>query len=97
VDIIAGQVMMMYDQVSTSSPLVKGGKLLAPAGSPREALARVQGEIAKIVAAPALRERFLERGVELTASRSPEEFTSYVRDEVAANARLAHSAGITAQ
>jgi tripartite-type tricarboxylate transporter receptor subunit TctC len=133
VDIIAGQVMMMYDQVSTSSPLVKAGKLralavtggtrstlfpdlptideagirgyeaitfnglLAPAGSPREALARVQGEIARIVAAPALRDSFLERGVELTASRSPEEFTTYVRDEVAANARLARSAGITAQ
>jgi len=91
VDIIAGQVMMMYDQVSTSHPHVKAGKLkalavtsnkrsslfpelptvdeagvkgyeaitfnglLAPTGTPREALARVQGEIAKIVATPLLR------------------------------------------
>jgi len=133
VDIIAGQVMMMYDQVSTSHPHVKAGKLkalavtsskrsslfpdlptvdeagvkgyeaitfnglLAPAGTPREALARVQGEIAKIVATPSLRNNFLERGVELTASASPDEFTSYIRNEVAANARLAHNAGIKAQ
>jgi tripartite-type tricarboxylate transporter receptor subunit TctC len=133
VDIIAGQVMMMYDQVSTSSPLVKAGKLralavtsskrsnlfpdlptideagvkgyeaitfnglLAPAGTPREALSRLQGEIAKIVAVPALRNNFLDRGVELTASTSPDEFTTYVRNEVMANAKLARNAGITAQ
>jgi tripartite-type tricarboxylate transporter receptor subunit TctC len=133
VDIIAGQVMMMYDQVSTSSPLVTAGKLralavtsstrsslfpelptideagvkgyeaitfnglLAPAGTPREALSRLQGEVAKIVAVPALRNNFLERGVELTASASPDEFTAYVRNEVIANAKLARNAGITAQ
>jgi tripartite-type tricarboxylate transporter receptor subunit TctC len=133
VDIIAGQVMMMYDQVSTSAPLVKAGKLralavtsstrsslfpdlptvseagvkgyeaitfnglLAPAGAPREVLARLQAEVAKAVAVPALRNSFLERGVELTASGSPEEFTSYIRGEVAANAALARNAGIVAQ
>ena len=133
VDIIAGQVMMMYDQVSTSNPLVKAGKLralavtsttrsslfpdlptideagvkgyeaitfnglMAPAGTPREALSRLQGEVARIVAVPALRNNFLERGVELTASTSPDEFTAYVRNEVIANANLARKAGITAQ
>lgn len=133
VDIIAGQVTMMYDQVSTAHPHVKAGKLkalavttltrsnlfpevptidesgvkgyeaitfnglLAPAGTPREALSRLQGEIAKVVAAPALRNSFLERGVELTASRSPDEFTAYLRSEVAANAALARNAGIKAQ
>lgn len=133
VDIIAGQVMMMYDQVSTSSPLVKAGKLralavtsstrsslfpdlptideagvkgyeaitfnglLAPAGTPREALSRLQGEVAKIVAVPALRNNFLDRGVELMASTSPDEFTAYIRNEVVANAKLARNAGIKAQ
>jgi len=133
VDIIAGQVMMMYDQVSTSAPLVKAGKLralavtsstrsnlfpdlptiseagvkgyeaitfnglLAPAGTPRDALARLQTEVAKAIAVPALRNSFLERGVELTASGSPEEFSSYIRSEVAANATLARNAGIVAQ
>jgi tripartite-type tricarboxylate transporter receptor subunit TctC len=71
--------------------------LLAPAGTPRETLSRLQGEVARIVAVPALRNNFLERGVELTASTSPDEFTAYVRNEVAANAKLARNAGITAQ
>ena len=133
VDIIAGQIMMMYDQVSTSHPHVKAGKLkalavtsstrsnlfpelptideagvkgyeaitfnglLAPAGTSREVLSRLQGEVAKVVAAPALRNNFLERGVALTASGSPDEFTAYIRNEVAANAKLARNAGIKAQ
>ena len=71
--------------------------LIAPAGTPREALARLQAEVAKAVAVPALRNSFLERGVELTASGSPEEFSGYLRGEVAANATLARSAGIIAQ
>ncbi len=133
VDIIAGQVMMMYDQVSTSHPHVTAGKLkalavtsstrsnlfpelptideagvkgyeaitfnglLAPAGTPREVLSRLQREVAKVVAAPALRNSYLERGVELTASGSPDDFTAYIRSEVASNAKLARSAGIKAQ
>jgi tripartite-type tricarboxylate transporter receptor subunit TctC len=132
-DIMAGQVMMMFDQVSTSAPLAKAGKLralavtsrtrsslfpdvqtvdeagvkgyeaityngiLAPAGTPREVLARLQGEVAKAVAVPALRGTFLERGVELTASKSPDEFTSYVREQVTESAKLARNAGIKAQ
>ncbi|MND07051.1 hypothetical protein D3C83_288150 [compost metagenome] len=60
-------------------------------------LARLHGEIAKAVAAPALRGSFLDRGVELAASGSPDEFTAYIRNEVAANAKLARNAGIKAQ
>jgi len=133
VDIIAGQVMMMYDQVSTSHPLVKAGKLralavtsstrsslfpdlptvdeagvkgyeaitfnglIAPAGTPRDILSRLQAEVAKAVATPALRNTFQDRGVELTASSSPDDFTAYLRNEVAANAKLARNAGIKAQ
>jgi tripartite-type tricarboxylate transporter receptor subunit TctC len=133
VDIMAGQVMMMFDQVSTSAPNVKAGKLralavtsrtrsaifpdlptvdeagvkgyeaitynglVAPAGTPREAAARLQSEVARAVAIPAFRSGFLERGVELVASSSPDEFTTYVRNDVAASAKLAKNAGIKAQ
>ena len=133
VDIMAGQVMMMFDQVSTSAPNVKAGKLralavttrarsslfpdlptvdeagvkgyeaitynglIAPAGTPRDAAARVQSEVARAVAVPAFRASFLERGVELVASGSPEEFTSYVRNDVTTSAKLAKNAGIKAQ
>jgi len=49
---------------------------------------------ANAVRAPDLYQRFLERGIELTASASPEEFTAYIKAEVEKKTRLAHEAGI---
>ncbi len=130
VDVIAGNVQLMFDQVSTSKSYVDSGRLralgvtslkrsplypdvptidesglkgyeeitfnglLAPAGTPREALIRVQSEVARIVRLPDLRKRYLERGIELTASASPEEFTAYVKAEFEKKAKLAREAGI---
>ncbi len=130
VDVISGQVMMMFDQISTSASHVKAGKLralavtsrkrspllpdvptvdesglpgyeditfnglMAPAGTPREVLARLNEAVAKVVRVPDLHSRFLERGIELTASASPEEFTAYVRKEIDKKSRLAREAGM---
>jgi len=130
VDVIAGNVQLMFDQVSTSKPYVDAGKLralgvtslkraplfpdvptidesglkgyeeitfnglMAPAGTPREALLRVQGEVSRIVRLPDLRKRYIERGIELTASASPDEFTSYIKAEFDKKAKLAREAGI---
>ncbi len=130
VDVIAGNVQLMFDQVSTSKSYVDAGRLralgvtslkrsplypdvptidesglkgyeeitfnglIAPAGTPREALIRVQAEVARIVRLPDLRKRYLERGIELTASASPEEFTAYVKAEFEKKAKLAREAGI---
>lgn len=130
VDVIAGNVQMMIDQVSTSQQYIASGRLralgvtslkrsplfpdvltidesglkgfeeitfnglIAPAGSPRDALARVQTEVARIVRQPDLRKRYLERGIELTASASPDEFSAYIKAEYDKKAKLARDAGI---
>ena len=130
IDVISGQVTMMFDQVSTSAPHIKAGKLralavtsrkrsplfpqlptidesgapgfeditfnglVAPMGTPREILTRVHAEVAKAVRIPELRNRYLEMGVELTASASPDDFTAYVKAEFEKKARLAREAGI---
>jgi tripartite-type tricarboxylate transporter receptor subunit TctC len=130
VDLIGGQVSMMFDQVSTSAPQIKAGKvralgvtslkrspllpdvptvdesglpgyeditfngLVAPAGTPREILVRLNRAVAEAVRAPALHDRFLERGVELAASASPEAFSEYIKAEVEKKSRLAREAGI---
>src|ERR1700704_1396599 len=124
VDVIGGQVAMMFDQVSTSAPQIKGGKvrplavtslkrspllpevptvdesglagyeditfngLVAPAGTPREVLARLHRAVAGAVRAPDLYKRFIERGVELKASASPEEFSGHIRAEFEKKGRL---------
>jgi len=130
IDVIGGQVMIMFDQVSTSAPFLKAGKLralavsslkrsplfpdlptidesgapgyeditfnglMAPAGTPREILVRMREEVARVVRTPDLHKRFLDRGVELTASASPEEFTAYVKAELEKKAKLVRDAGI---
>jgi tripartite-type tricarboxylate transporter receptor subunit TctC len=130
VDVIGGQVMLMFDQVSTSEPQIKAGKLrglavsslkrsplfpelptideagvrgfeditfnglMAPAGTPRELRVRIQQEVANAVGTPKLRERFIERGVELKASASPEEFAALVKTEFDKKAKLAREANI---
>ena len=130
VDVMGGQVAMMFDQVSTSAGHVRGGKLralavtskersqvlpevptlhelgftdfddvtwngiVAPAGTPREIVATLHAAIARSLSNPEMRKRYGERGIELTSSASPEEFTRYVRSEADAFLKLVQDAGI---
>ena len=133
VDVIGGQVALMFDQVSTSTPQIRAGKvrplavtslkrspllpdvptvdesgvagyedvtfngLVAPAGTPREILVRLNRAVAAAVSETDLYGRFIERGIELKASASPEEFGAYIRTEAEKKARLAREAGIKAE
>jgi len=133
VDLIGGQIAMMFDQVSTSAPQVKAGKvralavtslkrspllpevptvdesgvpgyeditfngLVAPAGTAREILVRLNRAVAEAVSAPDLYKRFIERGVELTASASPDAFTEHIKTEFEKKGRLAREAGIRSE
>ena len=62
--------------------------LMAPAGTPREIVERLHAEISRAVVGAA-RNRFLENGVELTASASPADFAAFLRKEVSEFAILA--------
>jgi tripartite-type tricarboxylate transporter receptor subunit TctC len=132
VDLIGGQVMVMFDQISTSTPHIRAGKirplgvttltraplfpdiptideagvkgfedvtfngLVAPAGTPSAALARIHAEVVKSSKLPEVRKRFDDQGIELVASASPEAFTAYLKSEVAKYSKLAREAGIHA-
>ena len=69
--------------------------LMAPAGTPREVIERLRSEVANAVTVPELRNRFLEQGIELVASGSPEEFGNFLRKHVEDFAKLAQQAGMT--
>jgi tripartite-type tricarboxylate transporter receptor subunit TctC len=133
IDVMGGQVTMMFDQVSTSAGHVKGGKLralavstlersplfpdlptldesglkgyedvtwngiVAPAGVPRDVLQKLNSEIRKIMANPEFVKRYAERGIEMRASASPEEFTRYIRSEADAFVKLVKDAGMKAE
>jgi len=133
VDVIGGQVTLMFDQVSTSTPQIRAGKvrplavtslkrspllpdvptvdesgvagyedvtfngLVAPAGTPHETLVRLNRAVAAALSETDLYRRFIERGIELKASASPEEFGAYIRAEAEKKTRLAREAGIKAE
>ena len=68
--------------------------IVAPAGTPRDILVRLQTEIAKAVQNPELRNRYSSQGVELTASESPEAFTAFIRNQVERYSKLVRDVGI---
>jgi tripartite-type tricarboxylate transporter receptor subunit TctC len=55
--------------------------LLAPAGTPRETVMQINAEVAKVLADPAFRERFLDPQMFEPITSSPEEFAEYIRAE----------------
>ena len=71
--------------------------LMAPAGTPREVMTRLHAEVVKALNSPELRTRFQGQGVEPYPSASYEEFSQYVRDEVARYGKLAREANIKAE
>jgi tripartite-type tricarboxylate transporter receptor subunit TctC len=132
IDLVGGQVMIMFDQVSSSFTYIRAGKLralgvtsknrsalfpnvptieeaglkgfedstfnglVAPAGTPREVLEKLRQEVAKAVAVPEARNRFLEFGIELKGSASLDEFGAFLRKQVTEFAKLAKEVGIQA-
>lgn len=69
--------------------------LFAPAGTPKDAVGRLAGEIAKILRAPELKERFFVQGAE-PVGNTPEEFTAFVRSEIAKWKKVVESSGMRA-
>jgi tripartite-type tricarboxylate transporter receptor subunit TctC len=55
--------------------------LLAPAGAPREAIERIQAEVATLVKQPALIERFVTLGLE-PVGNTPAEFDKFIRADL---------------
>ena len=68
---------------------------MAPAGTPREIVNRLSAEVAKVLAAPELRERLVAQGMEVVAS-NPAEAARFLDQEIAKWARVINTAGIKA-
>ena len=67
--------------------------VLAPAGTPREIVQRLNAEIRKVIEAPEVRERWAKTGVQVQ-SGSPEQFAEFLKSEVARWAGVVRDAGI---
>jgi len=70
--------------------------ILAPAGTPREIINRLNAEIHKALAAPDVKKRLADSGVDPLVS-TPDHFAKYIREETVRYAKIIKDAGITAQ
>ena len=69
------------------------GGLLAPAGTPKEVIARLNAEVEKALAAPDLREKLAVAGIE-PGGGTPAAFGAFIQSEMARWAKVAKDAGI---
>jgi len=132
VDLLSGQVQVMFDNAPNVMPQVRAGKLralaqsgakrsavapdlptvaeagvpgyevtvwfglVAPAGTPREIVTKLNGEVLRILAMPDVRERFLALGVEPLGS-TPTEFATHIRVQMDKWAKVVKDAGVKAE
>ena len=66
--------------------------VLAPAGVPREIVARLNGELVRMMRAPEMRERLAPMGIQPLAS-TPEEFGEFLQGEVTRWGKVVREAG----
>ena len=69
--------------------------VLAPPGTPRVLVSRLNGEMNAILRQPETKERLIKQGYE-PAGTSPEDFGRFIRSEIAVYAALVKAAGIRA-
>jgi tripartite-type tricarboxylate transporter receptor subunit TctC len=117
-DLLGGQVQIMFDNLPSALPQIRGGKLralavtsaqrapalpdvptvaesglpgfeasswfglLAPAGSPRDAIVKVNGEVDRWLASPEAKEKLTSQGAN-AAGGSPEDFARHIAAETA--------------
>jgi tripartite-type tricarboxylate transporter receptor subunit TctC len=70
--------------------------LFAPAGTPPQIINKLHQEVSKILQSPALVKMFMEKGVELVASPTPQDFGIYIANQLTRYQELARTANITA-
>jgi tripartite-type tricarboxylate transporter receptor subunit TctC len=69
--------------------------VVAPAGTPREVIHRLNTEIAKVTALPEVRQRLEAVGMEV-AGMGPDDFAAHIRRELRRWGELVRAAGIRA-
>ena len=132
IDLLAGQVQIMFSGMSSVMPHIKAGKLrplavtgaqrspatpevptiaeagypgfeasawysvMAPAGTSKTVVMRLNGEILRALKIPEVKERLENVGFELVGS-SPDECGAYIRNEIVKWAKVVKASGIKAE
>ena len=71
--------------------------LLAPAGTPKDIIAKLHAGVVRALQDPEIKKRFVDDGAEPTPSGTPEEFGAFIRSELAKWAKVAREANIKSE
>jgi tripartite-type tricarboxylate transporter receptor subunit TctC len=71
--------------------------ILAPAGTPRDAVNRLHRELAQVMQDEETRRRFAADGADPVFSRTPDEFAAFMRSELAKWAKVVQTAKLEKQ
>ena len=129
IDLLAGRVVVMFDQISSALPHIRSGKLnalgvttakrsavapdiptlaetglptfeattwhglLAPAGTPRDVIAKLNAETVKALNSPELIEKFKANGIDPVSS-TPEQFGALIKSEMQRWGEVVKAAGV---
>lgn len=132
VDMLGGQVQVMFDNMPSALPHAKAGKLralavtsaqrspsapeiptiiesgvpdfdvqswfglVAPKGTPKDIITRINAEAVKALASADIKERFMELGA-VAGPMSPDEFGNYIKSEITRWAEVVKTSGAKAE
>ena len=68
--------------------------IVAPAGTPHEIVARLFASIHKVMHMPDIREKLLKAGIEPAASKSPDDFATFIRAQADVRAKVIKDVGL---
>lgn len=71
--------------------------IVVPAGTPKDIVRRVQGDVVKVLALPDVRRVLVDEGANELVGSSPEEFGKHIRSEIERYRKLIADAGIKRQ
>ncbi len=95
----AGRSVVLPDVPTMAEAGLKGyetsswGGLLAPAGTPREVVAKLNAEVNKALATAEVRDKLAAAGIEPVGG-SPAQFGAFIQSEMARWAKVAQAAGL---
>jgi tripartite-type tricarboxylate transporter receptor subunit TctC len=67
--------------------------VIAPAGTPREIVAKLNAEIGRIVTTPEMRDKLGAQGADVRTN-TPDEFSSFIRNEMTKWAKVVKDANV---